>query len=149
MATGTTKRTATSGTTRKTASKKPAAAAAPAAKKAALEAPKPVVVTAASPAPGTPELRKKELLDLVVEQSGVKRKDAKPAVEAMLAILGATIAEGREFNLQPFGKLRINRAEERTNGRITVCKLRQAKPGAGKSQEDEISPEDPLAEVGT
>lgn len=72
------------------------------------------------------EMKKKELVDLVVSRSGVKKKDAKPVVEAMLAVLGESIAEGREMNLQPFGKLRINRTVEKHNGRITVCKLRQS-----------------------
>ncbi|MBL4767212.1 MAG: HU family DNA-binding protein [Rhodobacteraceae bacterium] len=71
-------------------------------------------------------MRKKELIDLVVERSGIKKKDAKPTVEAVLAILGEAIASGRELNLQPFGKLRINRTEEKSNGRVIVCKLRQS-----------------------
>ncbi|WP_424986163.1 HU family DNA-binding protein [Microbulbifer sp. S227A] len=71
------------------------------------------------------EMKKKELVDLVVSRSGIKKKDAKPVVEAMLAVLGESIAEGRELNLQPFGKLRINRKVEKDNGRVTVCKLRQ------------------------
>lgn len=75
------------------------------------------------------DLRKKELIDLVVARSGVKKKDAKPVVEAMLAVLGDSVAEGRELNLPPFGKLRINRTVEKPNGRITICKLRQGVPG--------------------
>lgn len=154
MATGTTKRPAAAGagTTRKTTARKTAARktpaktapakSAPAARKprntAAVKAaaPEPVVVKAAPPAPAQPDLRKKELIDMVVAQSGVKKKDAKPAVEAMLAILGDALASGRELNLQPFGKLRINRAEDRSNGRIIICKLRQAK-GAGEKSEDD------------
>ncbi|MVO15955.1 DNA-binding protein [Rhodobacteraceae bacterium CY05] len=71
-------------------------------------------------------MRKKELIDLVVERSGVKKKDAKPVVEAMLAVLGETIGEGRELNMQPLGKLRINRSELRNNGRVIICKIRQS-----------------------
>jgi nucleoid DNA-binding protein len=87
----------------------------------------------ASPVIAAPEvdaadlpMRKKELIDLVVERSGIKKKDAKPVVEAMLAVLGEAVGNGRELNLQPLGKLRINRSLERSNGRIIVCKLRQS-----------------------
>jgi DNA-binding protein HU-alpha len=73
-----------------------------------------------------PELRKKELIDLVVARSGIKKKDAKPVVEAMLEVLGNTLREGREMNLQPFGKLRINRTKEAANGRVVICKVRQS-----------------------
>ncbi|MEY8829067.1 HU family DNA-binding protein [Sedimentitalea sp. XS_ASV28] len=71
------------------------------------------------------EMKKKELIDLAVARSGIKKKDAKPVVEAMLAILGEAIADGRELNLQPFGKLRVNRRIEKQNGSITICKLRR------------------------
>lgn len=106
-----------------------------------------VTVNPASSAPAKTDLRKKELIEQVVAQSGVKKKDAKPVVEAMLSILGDTLAEGRELNLQPFGKLRINRSEERSNGRIIVCKLRQANPGGEKSQDGENSSAAPLADT--
>ena len=83
------------------------------------------VVTVSGPLISEPDLKKKELIDLVVARSGIKKKDAKPTVEAILAILGETIARGRELNLQPLGKLRINRSEEKSNARVIVCKLRQ------------------------
>lgn len=92
----------------------------------ASTAPEPKLVTVSTPVAAEADLKKKELIDLVVERSGIKKKDAKPVVEAMLAVLGETIAAGRELNLQPLGKLRINRAEEKSNGRIIVCKLRQS-----------------------
>ncbi|MDU9003440.1 HU family DNA-binding protein [Sedimentitalea todarodis] len=85
-----------------------------------------VTEAAFEPESASNEMKKKELVDLVVIRSGIKKKDAKPVVEAMLAVLGESIAEGRELNLQPFGKLRINRTVEKHNGRVTVCKLRQS-----------------------
>lgn len=80
--------------------------------------------------PETGEMRKKELIDAVVTRSGIRRRDAKPVVEAMLAVLGEAIADGREMNLNPFGKLRINSSRDKPNGRVTVIRLRQstAKP---------------------
>lgn len=75
-----------------------------------------------------PELKKKELIDLVVARSGIKKREAKPVVEAMLAVLGETIGSGRELNLQPLGKLRINRTAEKPNGQVIICKLLQKSP---------------------
>ncbi|WP_259986937.1 HU family DNA-binding protein [Sulfitobacter sp. S190] len=76
------------------------------------------------------ELRKKELINLVVERSGIKKKDAKPVVEAMLSVLGEALSENREMVLQPLGRLKIQRAKELSDGRAMVLKLRQkdAKP---------------------
>jgi nucleoid DNA-binding protein len=75
-------------------------------------------------ASGPDDLKRKELVDLVVARSGIRKREAKPVVEAMLAVLGDSVAAGRQLDLQPFGKLRINRMVEKPNGRVTVCKLR-------------------------
>ncbi|MFA3915835.1 HU family DNA-binding protein [Ruegeria hyattellae] len=106
-----------------------------ASKPADTAAPEPKVVTVSSPVVNAPELRKKELIEQVVARSGIKKKDAKPAIEALLAILGETVAEGRELNLQPFGKLKINRSEEKANGRVVICRLRQPAAVEGKEKE--------------
>ncbi|MEP4198249.1 MAG: HU family DNA-binding protein [Aliishimia sp.] len=87
----------------------------------------PVVVESIEPTVTAPVLRKKELLDAVAEKSGQKRKDVKPVVEAMLAVMGEAIAQDQELNLPPFGKLKIQRVKETGNGRITIAKLRQPK----------------------
>jgi len=100
----------------------------------------PKVLKVSEPVVAEADLKKRELIDLAVERSGIKKKDAKPVVEALLAILGETLSSGRELNLQPFGKLRINRVEEKSNGRVIICKLRQSLPR-------ESDPKDPLAEA--
>jgi nucleoid DNA-binding protein len=131
MVTSTSKRTTTA---RKTPVKR--AAAKPA---SPPQAPTPKLVTTSTPVVAEADMKKKELIDLVVERSGIKKKDAKPTVEAVLAVLGETIAAGRELNLQPLGKLRINRVEDKSNGRVIICKLRQstAIKSAGESNTEE------------
>lgn len=110
-------------TAKTTAAQKPAIKRSPTAAKAPVVTPS--VVASASAVVAPPELKKKELVDRVVARSGVKKKDAKPAVEAALAVLGEALANGEELNLQPFGKLKINREKVAGNHRIIVCKLRQ------------------------
>lgn len=151
--TGTTRKTTASKrtTTRKTAAK---AAAAPKTAKttpakptksaavASVEkaAPKPTVVTTTAPTLSAPEMKKKELIDAVVKRSGIKKKDAKPVVEAMLAVLGEQLGDGRELNLQPLGKVKINRIKHLANGRVVMCKLRQSAPSDSPAK-------DPLADA--
>ncbi|MCF6443662.1 HU family DNA-binding protein [Nereida sp. MMG025] len=113
-------------TTRKTTTKKtPVKTAAPTAQ----------VVSAAKPVVAGPMLKKKELIERVVEKSGIKKKDAKPVIEAMLDVLGTAIASGEELNLQPFGKVKVNREKEMSGAKIFVCKIRQTKqtPSDGPS----------------
>ena len=76
-------------------------------------------------------MRKKELIDAVVARSGIKKKDAKPVVEAMLSVLGDAIEEGRELNLQPLGKLKVNRSKDVGNAKVMICKLRRSNNAAG------------------
>jgi len=89
-------------------------------------------------APSGPDLKKQELLQKVVTRSGIKKKDAKPVVEAMLEVLGEALADGRELNLQPFGKLKHNRTKETPTARIIVAKIRQSKK-SGDTAKDTVA----------
>ena len=88
----------------------------------------PSVVEAAQPVILGPVMRKKELIDTVVSHSGMKKKDVKPVVESMLAVLGEALAEKRELNLQPLGRIKVRREKVFQSGRVLVTKIRQAKP---------------------
>lgn len=85
-------------------------------------------------------LRKADLLAAVVTRSGVKKRDAKPVVEAMLAVLGETLAEGRGLNLPPFGKAKIAKTKEMGAGRMIVTRIRQ-------KDRPTLPAKDPLAEA--
>ena len=80
-----------------------------------------------APVADAPVLRKKELIERVVIRSGIKKKDAKPTVEAMLAVLGEALAAGEELNLQPLGKVMVKREKELPNAKVMVCRIRQRK----------------------
>jgi nucleoid DNA-binding protein len=73
-------------------------------------------------------MKKKDLMERVVERSGMKEKDVKPAVEAALAVIGEALAAGEEMNIQPLGKIMVNREKDRPNGKVIICKVRQPKP---------------------
>ncbi len=73
------------------------------------------------------ELKKRELIEMVVERSDIKKKYAKPVVEAMLDILGETVANGREMNLSPLGRIKYNRTKDTPQARVVVTKIRQNK----------------------
>ena len=153
-------RPATSGKPKAAAPKRPGTAAAkPEAKSVTPVVPVTPALVAEDPkgAAGT-ELKKQELVDRVVERADIKKKLAKPVVEALLEVLGEALAvwfqvlvglrplhamgealaEGRELNLQPMGKLKYNRTRETPNARIIVAKIRQRKlsgPGTDTPKE--------------
>ena len=144
--------------TRKTTSTRKTAAAKPDTTEAAM--PDSIRVLPEDPAGGLsavdlplPEdggitLRKKELIDLAVTRSGVRKRDAKPAIEAALAIIGEALAEGRELNLQPLGKLKVTRMKKGGNGQIINARVRQPEDaGATEGADGADSAADPLAQA--
>ena len=114
----------------------------------AATAPKPAEIAEAAvvqedlPIVSQPAMRKRELIDLVVQRSGAKKRNVKPAIDAALAVLGEALAEGRELNLAPMGKLKVTRMKQAGNGQIINARLRQPMPA---KQDDAESSETPLA----
>jgi DNA-binding protein HU-alpha len=100
----------------------------------------PVVVQSEAPVVSGPEMKKKELVDLVVERSGIKKRDVKPAIEAALAILGDALASGRDLNLAPLGKIKVTRQKRLAKALVLNARVRQ---------NDEVEAEelDPLAQA--
>ncbi|HFQ15842.1 MAG TPA: DNA-binding protein [Rhodobacteraceae bacterium] len=88
-----------------------------------------------------PELRKKQLIEDVVARSGIKKKYAKPVIEAMLAELGKAVAEGVDINLKPFGKITMQKQNEKATARVTIARIRQ------QTAQPETPVKDPLAEA--
>ncbi|MFX0540328.1 HU family DNA-binding protein [Roseovarius sp. S4756] len=72
-------------------------------------------------------LKKQELMAQVVARSEVAKKHAKPVIEAMLDVLGEALAEGRDLNLQPLGKIKRKRMKETDKARIVIANIRQKK----------------------
>lgn len=112
----------TGGTRSPAARRRPATASVPAAKPAGAES-----SADAAQFPQDTALRKRELIATVVEKTGVKKRFAKPVVEAMIDEMGAALAEGRELNLQPFGKVKQSRTKDSSNARVIFAKIRQSK----------------------
>lgn len=111
---------------------------------------KPKLVVADSSAPDTPslpELKRQELLTLVVKRADIKKKFAKPVLDAVLAVLGEALAEGRDLNLAPLGKVKINRVRELGNGRVIIARIRQGSGGGDREADDDEEMKEVVAEV--
>lgn len=94
--------------------------------------PSPDAPEGVTPGAEPPALRKQELIASVAERSGAKKRIVKPIVEATIDALAEAVGEGRDLNLQPFGKVKQNRVKDAPNARIVFAKIRQNKAaGAG------------------
>ena len=122
--------TQTKTTKAKPATSKTTAAASAVAKsaKAAGAPATPTVVDSPRPVIVGPVMRKKELIDTVVERSGIKKKDAKPVIESMLEVLGEALGDNRELNLLPLGKFKVVNEKDLGNGKMMRVKVRQVTP---------------------
>jgi DNA-binding protein HU-alpha len=111
---------------------------APAAAKAA-KTPKPVK---AAEAEAARVLRKRDLVLRVAEISGVKKKDTRAVVEAVLAEIGAALSRGDGLVLPPLGRAKVNRHKEKGSAEVLVLRLRR-----GGGPEAVAGAEEALAEV--
>ena len=82
---------------------------------------KPVVVKSKPTKTGV-TLRKKDFVDRAAEKSGVRKSDARNAIDAALTVLSDALAAGDEVVLPPLGKLRVLR--EKDNGKARIMTLR-------------------------
>ncbi|MEL7014179.1 MAG: HU family DNA-binding protein [Pseudomonadota bacterium] len=82
---------------------------------------------------GKAELKKRELMDLVVERTDVKKKFAKPVIEAMIEVMGEALAEERPLNLQPMGRVLPQRVKDAGKHRVIITRIRQSKDRAGQT----------------
>ena len=106
----------------------------------------PQVITEDIPDVLAPELKNKELVDEAVARCGIKRRDAKPAIEAAMALLGQALVEGRDVGLPGLGKFKVKRTKTKADRRILelrgnqkigrdVSSLSDAKDGVAEPDE--------------
>ena len=106
--------------TTKAASARPKAARATTAK---TEKPK-QVADKATGAVETANLSKKELIGRVMEHAGMKKGEARRAVDATMAVLGQALGEGKNIAAAPLGKMSIARQKDTANGKLVVVRIK-------------------------
>ena len=109
-------------------------AAAPKAKVAppAARAPAPRVVGTNTEMAAGDSVKKADFIDRVIARGDLKKKDAKPAIEAALAELADILAAGGELVLPPMGKIKAVKVKDLGEGaQMMTLKLRTMKDGAG------------------
>jgi hypothetical protein len=81
----------------------------------------------AAPAP----MKKPDLLDQLATRSGLKKRDAKLALDATLALIGEALARGDDLLLPPLGRVRVVKTKDLGAGaQLLTLKLRSGKDAA-------------------
>lgn len=102
-----------------------------------------IVTAAASKPTKGATLRKKELVERVAAVSGAKKSVVRDIVEATLTVLGDALAGDEMLSLPPFGKAKVNRHKDLSEGEMLVVKLRRPGPAKAGPEVDK----DTLAEA--
>lgn len=97
-------------------------------------APKATIVETIKPIVGEAPIKKPELIERVMAETGMKKKDVKPVVEAMLAVLGRALTKGEDLTVPPLGKLMVKRTKEAANATIVTVKLRHPNHAGGAAK---------------
>ena len=96
--------------------------------------PKATIFETVKPVLADAPIKKPELIERVMAETGMKKKDVKPVVEAMLAVLGRALTGGEDLTVPPLGKLMIKRTKEAANATIVTVKLRHPKNPGGPAK---------------
>ncbi|MGR3661234.1 MAG: HU family DNA-binding protein [Paracoccaceae bacterium] len=70
-------------------------------------------------------VRRKELVERIATRSGVKPNLIKSVLDAVLLEIGDVLSGGEALQVQPLGKLSVNRRKELPDGEVLICKLRR------------------------
>ena len=79
-------------------------------------------------------VRLKELTDRILATVSVKKKDARPVIEATLKHIGDALDAGEALILPPLGRLRVNRTKPAATGDMLTLKLKRQGARAGAKQ---------------
>ena len=91
----------------------------------------------------TKVVRRKEFVDRIVANSGMKPNAIKTALDAFLKEIGDALSAGEALNLPALGRVSVNRRKELDNGEVLICKIRRRNPVLKTvGQTDETSGED-------
>ena len=88
---------------------------------------------------GVDVMRKKELIEAAVARAGVKKRDAKPAIEAALAILGETLVAGRGLNMPGLGKVKVQNSKDLEEVQVVNLRLRRKMTEVAESDEEGLA----------
>ena len=90
-------------------------------------------------------MNKSQLIDVVSQDAGLKRKDAEAAVNSVISAIETALAEGEKVQLVGFGSFAVKERGERmgrnpaTGAAITIPASKQPDFSAGTALKDKVN----------
>lgn len=94
----------------------------------------------APPTEPTPEiaprlqLRLRDVVERVCDRSGMRKAEARAAIEATMSVIGDAIENGEDIDLPGFGKLKCQREKETGRGKAYVLRLMRNRPTGARTE---------------
>ncbi len=89
--------------------------------------------------------RLRDLVDEVAGATGLRRRDARLAAEAVLAAIGAAIDRHEVLALPPLGRLRYGGAQRSAESQVVVLKLRRSDRAAAETAAEDAGEDNPAS----
>jgi len=84
-------------------------------------------------------LKKSVFIERVMARVDIKKRDAKPTIEAALAVLADALVAGEDINLPPAGKFRVMRTKDLDDGaQVITLRLRTPKNASVTANADRL-----------
>ena len=84
-------------------------------------------------------LKKSAFIERVMARVDIKKRDAKPTIEAALAVLTDALVAGEDINLPPAGKFRVMRTKDLDDGaQVITLRLRTPKNASVATTADRL-----------
>jgi nucleoid DNA-binding protein len=90
-------------------------------------------------------MNKTQLIDVVAQASGLKKKEAEAAINATLSAISAALAEGDDVRLIGFGNFEVKETKERegrnpvTGEKITIAASKRPVFSASKALKAQVN----------
>lgn len=86
------------------------------------------------------QISKRELIDRVMEDGGLKKGEARRAVNAMLNVLVDAFRDGKDIAAAPLGKVKMVRKKKTPNGDLVVLRAKLRDPAADGEANPDVGP---------
>ncbi|MFN3524931.1 MAG: DNA-binding protein [Paracoccus sp. (in: a-proteobacteria)] len=70
-------------------------------------------------------VQKRDFIDSVLAETGARRAEARPIIEATLAQLGRVLSSGQTLAVPPLGRARISTERDARGGEVITLRLRR------------------------
>lgn len=90
-------------------------------------------------------MTKKELIDIVAEDAGITKKDAKAAIDSLLAAVEASLLKGEDVSLAGFGTFKVktraarNGVNPQTKAPVVIPEAKVPTFKPGKALKDKVA----------